>query len=141
MRWDLDVVQVLVRVMVTARWPAWSEFSQNCARPLEMLAPPAVQPDGSSAMHGSTAAEGTAWADKIMERPVPQDGGVDPRFDGGRNAELVTARASAAAPSTVAVTSTRLAPQRCKVMGRRGGASLRNSPSRSRGSRRMKARS
>ena len=34
--------------------------------PFLMSAPTAVQPDGSSAMHGRSAAEGTACADSIM---------------------------------------------------------------------------
>src|ERR1700745_528486 len=66
-RWAPEVSQVAVRVTVTARPPARSESSQNSARPLLMLAPLAGQPDGSAAMHGSLAADGTACADKIME--------------------------------------------------------------------------
>src|SRR5215831_15942359 len=66
MRCALDVSQVAVSVMVTARWPAWSEFSQKRAWPLAMSAAPAVQPEGSSAIQGSSADEGTACADRIL---------------------------------------------------------------------------
>src|SRR5215467_13805620 len=62
-----EVSHAAVSVTVSARAPASSEFSQNSDRPLVMSAPPTVQPEGSAAMQGSTADDGTAWADKIME--------------------------------------------------------------------------
>src|SRR5215468_3711168 len=67
-----EVSQVAVKVMVTARGPAPSEFSQNRVWPLLMSVLSTVQPDGSPAMHGSLADEGTACADKIIDAPVPQ---------------------------------------------------------------------
>src|SRR5690242_11799359 len=66
-RTALEVSQAAVRLMVTARGPAWSEFSQNTDRPLAMSAPSTVQPDGRAATHGSSRDDGTACADKIME--------------------------------------------------------------------------
>src|SRR6516164_1363984 len=68
------VSHLAVRLTVTARGPAWSESSQNADRPLVMWAWSTVQPEGSAAMHGSTADDGTACADKIMVGPVPQTG-------------------------------------------------------------------
>src|SRR5579864_1509382 len=78
-----DVLQAAVSVMVSAPRPAWSESSRNTAQPLPASAPSAVQPEGSAAMHGSIADDGTACADKIMAWPVPQTGGVDPWLTGG----------------------------------------------------------
>ena len=68
------VSQAAVRVTVTARGPARSESSQKLVLPLAMSAPPMLQPDGSAAMQGSRAADGTAWALRIIEWPVPQAG-------------------------------------------------------------------
>jgi hypothetical protein len=36
-----------------------------------MSVPPILQPAGSAAMQGSSAAVGTAWALRIIEWPVP----------------------------------------------------------------------
>src|SRR6516165_10564112 len=66
-----DVSQAAVSVTVTARGPAWSESSQNTILPLLTSAALAVHPDGSAAMHGSMADEGTAWAVTIIELPWP----------------------------------------------------------------------
>ena len=80
--------QVAVRVIVTVcscpawpstKWtppaPAWEpESSTKLARPLAMSVPPTLQPAGSAAMQGSRAADGTAWALRIIEWPVPQLG-------------------------------------------------------------------
>ena len=66
-----DVSQAAVSVTVTARGPAWSESSQNTIPPLLTSAALAVHPDGSAAMHGSVADDGTACADRIMAWPVP----------------------------------------------------------------------
>src|SRR6516162_1360403 len=94
-----------------------------------------VQPDGNAATHGSLAAEGTACADKIIEGPVPQAGGYAPSAAAGLNALTPTQRAITVAAITVAASTTRRVPQRCSAIGRRGGASARNSLSKSRGSR------
>ena len=74
--------QVAVRVTVTACGPARSESSHILARPLAMSARPILQPEGSAATHGSMAADGTAWALRIIEGPVPQLGGEAPRLNG-----------------------------------------------------------
>ena len=78
-------------------------------------------------MHGSIADDGTACADKIMAWPVPQNGAAVTVFTAGRNALTARSAASRAAPSIAAATITRRAPQRCSPIGRRGGASARNS--------------
>src|SRR5579859_811615 len=62
-----EVSQTAVSVTVTARGPAWSEFSQNTAWPLLTSAVSAVHPDGSAAMQGRSADDGTAWADTIID--------------------------------------------------------------------------
>src|SRR5215469_6918741 len=116
-----EVSHLAVRVMVTALWPAPSEFSQNRAWPLLMSVLSTVQPDGRPAMHGSRAAEGTACADKTIECPVPQTGGYAPSALAGLNAVALTQRAMIAAASTVAASTTRRVPQRCSAIGRRGG--------------------
>ena len=59
--------QVAVSVIVTACGPARSESSQNVIRPLLTSATPTVHPDGSAAMQGSIADDGTACADRIIE--------------------------------------------------------------------------
>src|SRR5215471_7842584 len=100
-----EVSHLAVRVMVTARGPAPSEFSQNRAWPFLMSVLSTVQPDGSAAMHGSLAAEGTACADKIMEGPVPQTGGYAPIAAAGLNAVTLTQKARTAAPSTEAAST------------------------------------
>ena len=41
-----------------------------------------LQPGGSAAMQGSMAADGTAWALRIIAGPVPQRGALTPRFPG-----------------------------------------------------------
>ena len=64
-----EVSHLAVRVTVTARLPARSELSQNCVWPFLMSVLSTVQPDGSPAMQGSLADEGTACADKIIECP------------------------------------------------------------------------
>src|SRR5215472_15478437 len=129
-----EVSHPAVKVTVTARFPARSEFSENSVWPFLMSMLLTVQPDGSAAMHGSLADEGTACADKIIDAPVPQTGGYAPSALAGLNAVALADRAITAAASTEAASSTRRLPQRCRAMGRRGGASARNSPSRSRGS-------
>src|SRR5262249_58346728 len=73
--WVPAVSQVAVRVTVMAWGPARSESSQRRTLPLAMSAPPMLQPGGSAAMQGSMAADGTAWALRIIEWPVPQTGG------------------------------------------------------------------
>src|SRR5215510_16089196 len=102
-----DVSHLAVRVTVTARFPARSEFSQNTTWPFLILVPSTVQPDGSSAMHGSLADEGTASADKIIERPVPQTGGCTPIALAGWKAEMPRATAIAVTPSTATASTTR----------------------------------
>jgi DNA-binding CsgD family transcriptional regulator len=67
------VSQAADRVTVTAWSPAWSEFSQNRACPLAISAPPTCQPEGSAAMQGTIAADGTAWAARITEGLVPSE--------------------------------------------------------------------
>ena len=81
--WAPEVSQVAVRVTVMAPGPARSESSHRLTFPLEMSAPPMLQPDGSAAMQGSMAADGTAWALRIIEWPVPQLGAEAPRFPTG----------------------------------------------------------
>ena len=39
-----------------------------------MSAPPTCQPAGSAEMQGTSAAEGTAWAARIIGWPVPHCG-------------------------------------------------------------------
>ena len=51
-----------------------------------MSAPLARQPGGSAATQGSSAAEGTAWAARIIEWPVPHSGAYAPMFSAGKNA-------------------------------------------------------
>src|SRR5215472_6685808 len=130
-----EVSHPAVKVTVTARFPARSEFSENSVWPFLMSMLLTVQPDGSAAMHGSLADEGTACADKIIECPVPQTGGYAPIALAGLNALTLIQRVIIAAASTEAASTTRRVPQRCSAIGRRGGASDRNSASRSRGSR------
>jgi hypothetical protein len=65
------VSQAAVKVTVMAAAPARSESSHRRTFPLEMSVPPILQPDGSAAMQGSLAADGTAWAARIIEWPVP----------------------------------------------------------------------
>src|SRR6266567_7041064 len=66
--WAPEVSQVAVRVTVMAAGPARSEFSDRLAFPLVMSAPPPMlQPEGSAARQGSMAADGTAWALRIIE--------------------------------------------------------------------------
>ena len=59
----------------------------------------------------------------------------------GRNALTLPVSAIAVTPSTAKARPTRRRLQRCSTIGSRGGASARNVPSRSRGSRFMNARS
>ena len=59
----------------------------------------------------------------------------------GRKAWALTARAMTVTASTAKARPTRRRLQRCSGIGSRGGASARNVPSRSRGSRFMNARS
>ena len=139
--WAPEVSQAAVRVTVMACGPARSESSQRRAFPLEMSAPPMLQPDGSAAMQGSIAAEGTAWALRIIEWPVPQLGAAAPRFPTGKKACTPINKAAAVTASIAAARAIRRTLQRCSTIGGRWGARARNSPSRSRGSRFMKARS
>src|SRR5262252_1114083 len=111
-----EVSHLAVRVMVTARSPARSEFSQNCAWPFIISVLVAVQPDGSPAMHGSFADDGTACADKIIESPMPQTGGYTPSALAGLNALALIPRAITAAASTEPASTTRRLPQRCSAM-------------------------
>ena len=55
--------------------PSARAFHDQATLPLAMSAPPMLQPAGSAAMQGSRAADGTAWALRIIEWPVPQAGG------------------------------------------------------------------
>src|SRR2546429_8776375 len=82
--WSPVTSQAADRVTVTARGPAWSESSQNTERPLATSAPPTCQPGGRSATHGTSAADGTAWAARIVGCPWPHIGGGAPLvFAGG----------------------------------------------------------
>ena len=67
--WAPAVSQVAVRVIVTVCSPGWPEFSTKLACPLTISGSAAVQPDGSAAMQGRKAAEGTAWAARIIVWP------------------------------------------------------------------------
>src|SRR5215469_708806 len=102
-----EVSHLAVRVTVTARPPARSEFSQNCAWPFVISVLVAVQPDGSAAMQGSLADDGTACADRIIESPMPQTGGYVPSALAGLNALALTYTAITVAASTVAASATR----------------------------------
>src|SRR5512132_1557963 len=118
--WAPEVSQAADRVMVTAWSPAWSELSQNRACPLTISAPPTCQPEGSCAMQGTIAADGTAWAARIIEGLVPQLGGLTPRLLGpGMKAVAVTYAAAAVTASVAAVRTTRRALQRCRAIGGR----------------------
>src|SRR6516165_12554973 len=88
--WVPDTSQAADRVTVTAREPAWSESSQNMEWPLATSAPPTCQPDGSPGTHGTSAADGTAWAARIVACPVPHSGGYEPMFPAGKNAVPAT---------------------------------------------------
>ena len=92
--WAPVVSQVAVRVMVMAPVPARSESSDRLTFPLAMSAPPILQPDGSAARQGSMAADGTAWAARIIEWPVPQRGAETPRLPTGTTACTPINRAS-----------------------------------------------
>ena len=92
-------------------------------------------------MQGSMAADGTAWAARIMEWPVPQPGAEAPRFPTGATVCTPIATATTVMASTAAASATRRMLQRCSAIGSRGGARARKEPSRSRGSRFMNARS
>jgi hypothetical protein len=67
---------------VTGRSQGYGDRSRPCAigvqpeagLPLAMSVPPTLQPAGSAAMQGRRAADGTAWALRIIEWPVPQLG-------------------------------------------------------------------
>src|SRR5215470_12505183 len=106
-----EVSHLPVRVTVTALGPARSESSQNCAWPFLMSVLSTVHPDGSPAMHGSFADDGTACADKIIDEPVPQTGGYAPIARAGLKAEMPTETAIAARPSTAMASTTRRVPQ------------------------------
>ena len=93
-------------------------------------------------MQGSRAADGTAWALRIIEWPVPQAGAWTPRSrPAGKKASPVSNTATLMMASIATARATRRMLQRCSTIGGRAGARARNSPSRSRGSRFMKARS
>ena len=92
-------------------------------------------------MQGSCAADGTAWAARIIEGPVPHSGGCTPMFSAGVKALPLTFTATTALPRIATARPTRRKLQRCSTIGSRGGARARNVPSRSRGSRFMNARS
>src|SRR5215467_3669234 len=109
-----EVSHLAVRVTVTARSPARSEFSQNCAWPFIISVLVAVQPDGSAAIQGSLADDGTACADKIIDPLMPQTGGYTPSALAGLNAEMLMLTAIAATPSTAIASITRRVPQRCR---------------------------
>src|SRR5215510_14185099 len=105
--WAPEVSHAAVRVTVTACGPARSESSHKLTFPLEMSAPPMLQPDGSAAMQGSMAADGTAWALRIIEWPVPQLGAETPRFWAfGKNALPPRNPAAAMRPSIAAARAT-----------------------------------
>ena len=92
-------------------------------------------------MQGRNAAEGTAWAARIIAWPVPQPGARTPGGPDGSSRAALKRAGTAKIASIPAARPTRRALQRCSTIGRRCGASLRNSASTSRGSRFMKARS
>ena len=140
-RWAPEVSQVAVRVIVTVCSPAWPEFSAKLAFPLAIWLRAAVQPDGSAAMQGRKAAEGTAWAARIIVWPGPQSGAGEVGTLTGSNRPMPKTAGTAKMASIAAARLTLRTLQRCSTMGCRCGASLRNSASRSRGSRFMKARS
>src|SRR5271169_189420 len=77
-----EVSQAAVRVTVMAPGPARSEFSHMLVFPLVMSVPAMLQPGGSAVMQGSMAADGTAWALRIIVGPVPQLGALTLRFPG-----------------------------------------------------------
>src|ERR1017187_8668121 len=82
--WAPTVSQVAVRVVGTGCSPGCPGCSRKVARPLAIseLAT-TVQPDGSAAMQGRKAAEGTAWAARIIVWPVPQSGACTPGSEVG----------------------------------------------------------
>ena len=101
-------------------------------------------------MQGRKAAEGTAWAARIIAWPVPQSGAREAAPSVTCTTVVAVYGNSKPTPKTVdtakmessaAARLTRRMLQRCSTIGSRGGASVRNSASRSRGSRFMKARS
>src|SRR5215475_13238142 len=118
--WAPEVSQAADKVTVTACGPAWSEFSQNRACPLAISAPPTCQPAGSATMQGTIAAEGTAWAARIIDGPVPQLGALTPRLLGpGMKAVTVTYTAAAVTASVAVARATRRVDQRCRMIGGR----------------------
>src|SRR3974390_1490501 len=76
--WAPEVSQAVVKVTVMPAGPARSEFSDTVIFPLVMSPPTMLQPTGSVAMQGSMAADGTAWALRIIAGPVPHLGAVTP---------------------------------------------------------------
>src|SRR4029077_9726243 len=52
----------LVSVTSTAWEPAWSEASKNRPIPVWTVVTPSVHPEGRDATHGTSVADGTAWA-------------------------------------------------------------------------------
>src|SRR5690348_11784414 len=84
--WAPVVSQAAVRVTGMAAGPARSDSSHRRTFPLVMSAPPTLQPEGSAARQGSLAADGTAWAARIIEWPVQQLGAETPRFATGATA-------------------------------------------------------
>src|SRR5262245_54271874 len=97
--------------------PARSESSHRRAFPLEMSVPPVLQPEGSAVMQGSMAADGTAWALRIIEGPVPQVGGETPRFWAcGEKAFAVSSPAAAVMASIAAARAIRWMLQRCRAI-------------------------
>ena len=92
-------------------------------------------------MQGRKAAEGTAWAARIIAWPVPQPGTCRLGLLVGSSKPTPKMAGTAKMASIPAARITRRALHRCSTIGCRCGASLRNSASRSRGSRFMKARS
>ena len=92
-------------------------------------------------MQGTNAADGTAWALRIIEEPVPHSGALAPMSCAGKNALPPAKMATATTASIPVASPTRLMLHRCSTIGGRAGASARNSPSRSRRSRFRNARS
>ena len=92
-------------------------------------------------MQGRKAAEGTACDARIIVWPVPQPGACPVKAPDGNSKPTPITVGTVKMASIAAARVTRRALQRCNTIGRRGGASVRNSASRSRGSRFMKARS
>ena len=84
-----------------------------------------AQPSGSSSMHGSSVAVGTACAISCIVRPVPQSAfPTSPRE--GMNSATPINRVSNVRRNAATISNTRRTLHRWIPMGLRGGASPRN---------------